>query len=296
MNHSFGCHGSKVQPHLTSAIIANVFSPTSPFRLNAAHRYRLKFVLVYHIVDRWRARPGSIFSLSLPGGAGSTAVVHHLSTILQPRVVGRCQGAFNALPVSQLPDATLRLYFEVVRWNPIQMKRPKLASEVGFSSDMVAISPRTVMREDPTGNSPVIAAESVQIGGLVEDQSLVLGMSSFGFSELQGMVAYQPLNFNLLYHIKDGVSLDLSIDEWEELPNMLQQLVENDSASGIFLDQTDAHFDMHVAIVEKLMIAGFVKQEGRKHLLTSLGAGSIVAASKLHSPIRSVFSFTVPQL
>ena len=230
-------------------------------------------------------------------GAGhSTAVVRHLSTILKPRVVGGFQGGFNELPVSQLPDGTLRFYFEAVRWNPEKMKRSKPASEVGFSDNMLAIAPRNVMREDPMGNSPVVATEAVQIGGLVGDQSLVLGMSSFRFSELQGMVAYQPLSFNLLYHIKDGVSLELSIDEWDELPNVLQLLVENDSASGIFFDEADARFDLHVAIVGKLMTAGFVAQEGRKYLLTAVGARSIAPVAKLHSPIRIVFSFTVLQL
>ena len=99
-------------------------------------------------------------------GAGhSTAVVRHLSTILKPRVVGGFQGGFNELPVSQLPDGTLRFYFEVVRWNPEKMKRSKPASEVGFSDDMLAISLRNVMREDPMGISPVVATEAVQVGG-----------------------------------------------------------------------------------------------------------------------------------
>ena len=53
------------------------------------------------------------------------------------------------------------------------------------SKDMIAIAPRRVITEDLTRERPVVSMNSVEIGGIVRDQSLLLGMSSLQSSQLQ---------------------------------------------------------------------------------------------------------------
>ena len=196
-----------------------------------------------HIRSRWGSEKASeassqnIFCVSF--APGTLPKVTALSAILTQ--LNNCVGVGEDLPFSTLPDGSMKLYFSIVRWNPQSAKRTKTNSEHQIE-DMVAICPRSVVEEDTTGASPIIAAEGIYLSGCVEKQPLLLALESLSLEHMHQMLVYPGSTSKLRYNLQDtpeGFGLEMNQDGWSELPHVLKILVESHRDSGFFLEASE---------------------------------------------------------
>ena len=167
------------------------------------------------------------------------------------------------------------------------MRRTKTATEVGLNSDMVAISPHQVIKEDLTGHSPIVALESARVSGAVEAQPLVLSFDSLSLEQMLRIVVYPAAESVLHYGLKDCTFISLGINGWAALPNVLKMLMESHSASGMLLDGEGEEQGPEGEVIHELIRQGLVGDPdecGRKYMLTDLGVRSISIDLGLHSP------------
>ena len=166
------------------------------------------------------------------------------------------------------------------------MKRTKACTEVGLEDDMVAISPRSVLKDVSAGTSPVVNSELVKLTGAIEDQPLVLSWGDLSVEQMLKMLAYPASKSILRYSLHFDVDVTLSHAAWEVLPDVLQSLVESFSSHGVPALE-DKDMDPRAEVLQELVQHGLVhapSDDNFKYNLTPLGKRSITIGQELHAP------------
>ena len=188
-----------------------------------------------HLYERFHKRPMTHFSSTFELG---TVEIDRTSTRLgwSPLGVGA-----HGVPLQQLPDGRMRMYFQIVRWAPSKVKRTKTAEDGDISGCMVAIAPRKVIREDLTREHPIVDASSIGLNDAAATQSILLGLSSLSFNQLLDLHAYEIHQSELMYGLLPNVesSLPLELTSIVKLPRLLRRLMEDHSHSGSLFDFED---------------------------------------------------------
>jgi len=169
------------------------------------------------------------------------------------------------------------------------MKRTKPCTEVGLEEDMVAISPRRVLKEAFAGIPPVVNPEIVKLSGAIEDQPLLLSLGDLSAEQMLKMSAYPTSESILRYSLQDEVDVTFGPAAWEVLPNVLQSLVESFSTHGVapaLLDEDLESCGPSVEVLQELVQHGLVSAPGHdnfKYNLTALGKRSVTVGQELHA-------------
>ena len=152
---------------------------------------------------------------------------------------------------------------------------------------MVAISPRIVFSDDVASGEPQISTESVQVSGLIEAQSFLLGMSSFSAGVLRQLKAYPVSGHVLTNELAEDIDIALTVEERSRLPDVLSSWLAAQQEGGILFD-FDGEHQSDKNIVQEFVRLGFAREPhsgNQKHSLTQLGQKAITSAVKVQSPV-----------
>ena len=235
-----------------------------------------------HIMERWGHIPGTIFSIKYQGAHSHTRSI--ADVLRSNRVTGV---AHSNLPLTMHPDGSMRLYFEVVRWNPSKVKRTRVEEESGIGKDAIAISPRRVLKQDLIGEQPSVSTSGVAVGGLIESGPLLLGMSSLNACELQKMMAYPSTDHEVKLFLKDACVDNFTVLEFNILLDVLSLLMDGHQNGGVLFD-FDGEHESYRSIVQECVRLGLVcapHSANQMHRLSDLGIASIESGVQLKCPV-----------
>lgn len=236
-----------------------------------------------HLHTKWRGKPGTVFSVEMHGSTSSLqSVIYAMG-----HIGDRCNTPLlRDIPLSRTAEGGGRMFFEILRWNPAQVKRVRTHIESEFMTYGIAVAPRVVLKE--ADSNIVVAAEAIQYGSVVSSQPLLLSLTSIGFDALSKMQVHSSScgDTALVYSLKDAedMGISLSMEGWEQLPLILRELVENQRSAGIDLNFGRDGAKVQQEVIQELDRLGLIclpDTENRKFRLSTLGITSISAGLSL---------------